>query len=169
MSLLQLQELPQSLVIIGGGYIAAEYGYFFSAMGTHVSIVQNQERLLPSEEPEIVWENAVNGGREPVNYSTVPRAVFTYPPVAAVGLTKEQASENNEILVGTARCSDVAKGMAMREDRGMAKVVLEKESQEAANAMAIGGQPGSLFAGQHIHPSLTELIPKVFGSLSEPE
>jgi dihydrolipoamide dehydrogenase len=298
-TLLSLEALPASLVVIGGGYIAAEYGHFFSALGTAVTIVQRPERLLPTEEPEIseilsfdlsrrmkihagaevesaapaeggcelsvrqadgggrvslraekvlvaagrksnadlldvekagietdsrgfvrtdpylqtsrkniwaigdangrqmfthtanaeaetVWENAMNGGRETIDYDVVPRAVFTYPPVGAVGLTAAEAARAHEILVGTARYSDVAKGSALREDRGMSKVVLEKESlrllgfhiigphapilvQEVANAMAIGGRVGALFSGQHIHPALTELIPKTFGNLSEPE
>ena len=302
-TLLDLERLPESMVIIGGGYIAAEYGHFFSALGTEVSIIQSRDRLLPGEEPEIseilafdlanhpgrrahihtgtevtavrpaekgaaleihhkaedtratltaeqvlvaagrssnadllqvanagiqtdargfirtdqylqtsrkgiwamgdangqqmfthtanaeadvVWENAMNGEHEIMDYDTVPRAVFTWPPVGAVGLTAAQAARTHDILVGTARYSDVAKGMAMREDRGMAKVVLERESlrllgfhivgphapilvQEVANAMAIGGQLGALFSGQHIHPALTELIPKTFANLSAPE
>lgn len=41
------------MIIIGGGYIAAEYAHFFSAMGTKVTIVEMGERLLQNEEPEI--------------------------------------------------------------------------------------------------------------------
>jgi dihydrolipoamide dehydrogenase len=52
-SVLQLDELPTSLLIIGGGYIGVEYGHFFAAMGTKVTIVQRNERLVPNEEPEI--------------------------------------------------------------------------------------------------------------------
>ncbi len=52
-SLLQLEERPDSLIIIGGGYIAAEYGHFFAAMGTKVTILEMADRLLLSEEPDI--------------------------------------------------------------------------------------------------------------------
>jgi len=52
-NILELQKSPESLLIIGGGYIAAEYGHFFAAMGTRVTMVQRNERLLPHEEPEI--------------------------------------------------------------------------------------------------------------------
>ncbi len=52
-TVLNLQTQPKSLVIIGGGYIAAEYGHFFSALGTRVTIVQRGQRILPDEEPEI--------------------------------------------------------------------------------------------------------------------
>ena len=48
-----LKKAPRSFIIIGGGYIAAEYGYFFAAMGSDVTIVQRRDRLVPNEEPEI--------------------------------------------------------------------------------------------------------------------
>jgi mycothione reductase len=52
-SVLDLKEKPENMIIIGGGYIAAEYGHFFAAMGTKVTILHRQERLIPVEEPEI--------------------------------------------------------------------------------------------------------------------
>jgi dihydrolipoamide dehydrogenase len=52
-SLLELKTLPESLIIIGGGYIGAEYGHFFSALGTNVTIVERNPGLLHGEEPEI--------------------------------------------------------------------------------------------------------------------
>lgn len=52
-TLLQLKELPASLIIIGGGYIGVEYGHFFAAMGTKVTILEMMESLVPVEEPEI--------------------------------------------------------------------------------------------------------------------
>jgi mycothione reductase len=52
-SLLELGGLPQSLVVIGGGYIACEYGHFFSALGTKVTILEMMPRLLLGEDPEI--------------------------------------------------------------------------------------------------------------------
>jgi len=52
-SALQLRKMPESMVIIGGGYIAAEFAHFFEAMGTRVTIIQRNERLVPEEEPEI--------------------------------------------------------------------------------------------------------------------
>jgi len=50
---LNLNHLPKSVAFIGGGYIAAEYGYFLSAMGTNVTIIEMAPRYLPIEEPEI--------------------------------------------------------------------------------------------------------------------
>lgn len=52
-NVLQLTRAPESMTIIGGGYIAVEYGHFFAAMGTDVTIIEMADRLLLSEEPEI--------------------------------------------------------------------------------------------------------------------
>jgi mycothione reductase len=52
-SVLELKECPDSLIIIGGGYIAVEYGHFFAAMGTKVTMLEMADRLVLSEEPEI--------------------------------------------------------------------------------------------------------------------
>ncbi|MBI4288223.1 MAG: dihydrolipoyl dehydrogenase [Chloroflexi bacterium] len=52
-TVLELRERPDSLIIIGGGYIAVEFGHFFAAMGTRVTILEMADRLVASEEPEI--------------------------------------------------------------------------------------------------------------------
>ncbi|MCS7097677.1 MAG: dihydrolipoyl dehydrogenase [Candidatus Methanomethyliaceae archaeon] len=52
-TILKIRKLPKSLAIIGGGYIAAEYGFFFSTMGTNVTIIGRNPQFLPEEEPEI--------------------------------------------------------------------------------------------------------------------
>ncbi|HXZ94303.1 MAG TPA: FAD-dependent oxidoreductase, partial [Dehalococcoidia bacterium] len=44
-TILQLKERPESIIIIGGGYIAVEYGHFFAAMGTRVTILEMLGRL----------------------------------------------------------------------------------------------------------------------------
>jgi dihydrolipoamide dehydrogenase len=52
-NVLELKKKPDSIIIVGGGYIAAEYGHFFHSMGTKVTIVQREKLMLPNEEPEI--------------------------------------------------------------------------------------------------------------------
>ena len=52
-TVLKLKTQPKSMIIIGGGYIATEYGHFFSSIGTEVTVIQRSPRLLPDEEPEI--------------------------------------------------------------------------------------------------------------------
>lgn len=50
---LRLTALPSSLIIIGGGYIAAELGYFFAALGTKITILQRNKLLVPREDKDV--------------------------------------------------------------------------------------------------------------------
>jgi mycothione reductase len=47
------RDQPDSLVILGGGYIAVELGYFFESLGTEVTIVEMLDTLVPREDPDI--------------------------------------------------------------------------------------------------------------------
>ncbi|HII06758.1 MAG TPA: dihydrolipoyl dehydrogenase [Methanotrichaceae archaeon] len=52
-SVLALKRPPKSLTILGGGYIACEFGHFFSAVGTEVTILGRNHHLLKNEDTEI--------------------------------------------------------------------------------------------------------------------
>jgi mycothione reductase len=295
-----LKKQPDSLVIVGGGYIAVEFAHFFSAIGTKVTMIQRSDRLVNNSEPEIsdlllaklkqrmnillntevveikktndgvevigkdrksnltksysgeqvliatgrksnadilkventgvetdqrgyikvneylettkkniwalgdatgqamfkhvandeteiVWNNSINPkNKTKLNYDTIPYAVFTYPQIAAVGITEEQAREKHKILVGKAKYSDVAKGEAMVEHDGFAKAIVDHNTgkilgfhiigpyapiliQEVINAMSLGGEIAYLAKGMHIHPALPEIVLRAFGNLKHPE
>jgi len=50
---LDRRDPPESLVVLGGGYIAVELGYVFESLGTDVRIVEMEERLLPREDDDV--------------------------------------------------------------------------------------------------------------------
>jgi dihydrolipoamide dehydrogenase len=52
-TVLKMNRLPHSIAIVGGGYIAAEYGHFFSAMGSKVTVIGRNPQFLKQEEPEV--------------------------------------------------------------------------------------------------------------------
>ncbi|MFQ6126741.1 MAG: dihydrolipoyl dehydrogenase, partial [Candidatus Heimdallarchaeota archaeon] len=311
---LDLDEPPKSMIIVGGGYIAAEYGHFFDAVGTDVTILGRNPQFLPQEDPEvsqlalqelrkrfniqtnyevlealqspegilvkarnrfigniekfsgetlllatgrvpnsdllkpeitgvdidkrgfikvnqylqtskegiwafgdaigkhmfrhmanveaeIAWYNAnalmePGGGHRhehmahepqliPVNYSAVPHAVFTYPPVASVGLTPQQARQQGyEILIGKAEYTDAAKGIAMGEPSGFVKIVVENQTQRILGAHIVGpfapiliqevinvmscdnASMIPLIQAIHIHPALPEVVIRAFTRLT---
>ncbi|MDP3879996.1 MAG: dihydrolipoyl dehydrogenase [Dehalococcoidales bacterium] len=294
-SVLELKEKPDSLIIIGGGYIAVEYGHFFAAMGTKVTILEMASRLVLSEEPEIaevlkkalgkrmavhtgtqaeevkstasgitvitvdkksgkkrefsaqqimmavgrssnadllkveksgieldnrgfikvneyletsmkniyavgdangqqmfthmanrevsiVVQNVFYGADLKVDYTVVPHAVYSHPQIASVGLGEENAGKDYDIIVGRTPYFDTARGKAMVEKDGYAKVILDKETerilgfhiigpqapvliQEVVNAMTSGGHISEIDQGIHIHPALSELIPFTLNNL----
>ncbi|MBI2059989.1 MAG: FAD-dependent oxidoreductase [Nitrospirae bacterium] len=46
-TILQLDAIPKSLTVIGGGVIGCEYACLFAALGAHVTLVDGRDRLLP--------------------------------------------------------------------------------------------------------------------------
>ena len=51
--LFKLEEMPESLVIIGGGVISVEFATAFSALGCKVTILEAMPRLVPNMDKEI--------------------------------------------------------------------------------------------------------------------
>ncbi|MBN1234863.1 MAG: dihydrolipoyl dehydrogenase [Methanotrichaceae archaeon] len=303
-SLLRLQSLPQSLIIIGAGYIGCEFGHFFSALGTHVTIVGRGPLVLKGEDPEaarlvqkvlsrymevitghevvsverrgdkkvVSARNMANGkiqqyeadeillvagrrpntdllhpeksgietdskgwimvneflesskkdiwalgdaigkhmfrhtanyesevvshnllrsidkdDREAVDYHAVPYAVFTYPQVAGVGMKEADAlAAGRKVLIGRAKYTDVAKGVAMAEEHGLVKVILEEESGRILGATVVGPMAPELvqqvvylmnteyqdlmpvIKSQVIHPTINEVLVRAFSELEHP-
>ncbi|MET3650757.1 FAD-containing oxidoreductase [Dyella japonica] len=50
---MDLKELPDHLVIVGGSYIGLEFGQMFRRFGAKVTIVEKGKRLLPREDPDV--------------------------------------------------------------------------------------------------------------------
>lgn len=94
---LELNELPESLIIIGGGYIAVEFGHFFEAMGSQVTIIEMMDRLVTSEEPEIS-DLLLTELRERMEVLTGTRAVeVKSTPTGVSVVTEDGAGQRREI------------------------------------------------------------------------
>ncbi len=57
-AIMELDSLPEHLVIIGGGYIGCEFGQIFRRFGSRVTIIQRDDALLNREDPDISEEVA---------------------------------------------------------------------------------------------------------------
>ncbi len=107
-SALDLKRVPESLVIIGSGYIALELGQLFRHLGSRVTLMQRSPRILKEYDPEIgdaVYEvmakqgiEFITGARfERVEGSTAGRRVH----VEVDG--QKRVVEGEELLVATGR------------------------------------------------------------------
>lgn len=64
-SILRLERLPESLIVLGGGYVGAEFASMLSTMGVRVTLVQRAQQLLAREDPDVagaVAESLVRDG-----------------------------------------------------------------------------------------------------------
>ena len=52
--IMEMAELPRTILFIGGGVIAFEFGHVFQRAGAQVTILEVMERALPQKEPEAV-------------------------------------------------------------------------------------------------------------------
>ncbi len=305
-TILGLDEKPESLIIVGGGYIAAEFGHFFSAIGTEVTILGRNEYLVPdedndvsellkkhlenrmgvytnhevvsvkekgsqkiaiakntdtgeeaefkarhiliatgrrsnsdilkpektgvdtdergwiktdeyfrtskdrifafgdalgkymfrhvaNEQSQIVYYNLMRTidaeEKEPelfkMIYHAIPRAVFSHPQIATVGMTLSEAKNaDRQLLVGRSEYTGVAKGTAMGNPDGFVRVICDAEERTILGASIIGPHAPILiqeitnlmntsertyipmFDSIHIHPALPEVVQRAFGSLA---
>jgi pyruvate/2-oxoglutarate dehydrogenase complex dihydrolipoamide dehydrogenase (E3) component len=55
-TLMELTEIPEHLIILGGGYIGLEFGQMFRRFGSSVTILHNGTQIVTREDPEIAAE-----------------------------------------------------------------------------------------------------------------
>ncbi|NIO71832.1 MAG: FAD-dependent oxidoreductase [Anaerolineae bacterium] len=57
-SIMELDEVPEHLLVVGGGYVGLEFGQMFRRFGSQVTIVQRRGQVLPREDPDVAEEIA---------------------------------------------------------------------------------------------------------------
>jgi len=55
-TIMELTELPEHLLVLGGGYIGLEFGQMFHRFGSHVTVIHHSDQILPREDPEVAGE-----------------------------------------------------------------------------------------------------------------
>ncbi|MBD3628433.1 mercuric reductase [Cyclobacterium sp.] len=55
-SIMELEETPEHLIVLGGGYIGLEFGQMFKRFGSKVTIMDMASRLVPKEDTDVCEE-----------------------------------------------------------------------------------------------------------------
>jgi pyruvate/2-oxoglutarate dehydrogenase complex dihydrolipoamide dehydrogenase (E3) component len=111
-SIMELDELPRHLLIIGGGYIGVEFGQMFRRFGSEVTIIQRDKQLLSMEDSDVAEEVTkilknegleiiLNADTKEVEQPEPDKIVLT---VEAGG--KSQKIEGSHLLVAAGRVPD---------------------------------------------------------------
>jgi dihydrolipoamide dehydrogenase len=115
-------------------------------------------------------------GPEPIDYDHQPRATYTHPQVASIGLTEQQCTERGiAIKKGVFNFAAIAKAVIVGETEGFAKVIADAATDEvlgvhlvgpgvtdliaeAALGMTLEATAWEIGAATHPHPTLAEVI-----------
>jgi len=115
---MELSELPESVVVIGGNYVGLELGQVFADLGSQVTIVEALDRIAPLEEPEIseAMTRILEGQGVHVVTSATVRRVEPGTPTTVMADTPsgEQKVSAAQILVATGR-RPVTDGLDLHE------------------------------------------------------
>jgi pyruvate/2-oxoglutarate dehydrogenase complex dihydrolipoamide dehydrogenase (E3) component len=57
-TIMELGEVPDHLVIVGGGYIGMEFAQMYRRFGAEVTVIESEEQILPQEDPDIAGKVA---------------------------------------------------------------------------------------------------------------
>ncbi len=125
-----LPKLPESLIMAGGGVTGSEYAYAFAALGTKVTILQNNEQLLPRVDEEV--------SRAFETYLTEHYGMEIYKSAAV----KSMKQEGNRVLAETAagRAYEAEYGfiaIGRKPDLGFAAALPEGEAPATDESGAI--------------------------------
>ncbi len=106
-TIMRLDALPESMIILGGGFIAVEMGHVFSGLGTHVTVVQRGPRLLMAEDEEISLR-FTDAARERFHAHTNSTLIRVDPHPDGVAVTmrsgaRERTLFGEVLLVATGR------------------------------------------------------------------
>jgi len=55
-SIMELQEIPKHLIVLGGGYIGLEFGQMFRRFGSRVTVLHHGPQILPREDADVIAE-----------------------------------------------------------------------------------------------------------------
>ena len=129
-----------------------------------------------AEEEGVACVERMAGGAGHVNYATIPNVVYTWPELACVGLSEEDAqAQGVSVKLGTFPFLANGRAKAMGEKDGQVKIVADAATDRILGAHIVGPQASALIAelvvamelgasaediarSVHAHPTLPEAV-----------
>ena len=129
-----------------------------------------------AEDEGIACAEIVAGKAGHVNYDTIPSVIYTWPEMASVGITEEQAKERTlDYRVGKFPFLANGRAKAMDESEGLVKILADAKTDRLLGVHILGPRASDMiaeavttmeFAGSaedmaricHAHPTLSEVV-----------
>jgi dihydrolipoamide dehydrogenase len=144
-----------------------------SAIG---DVIEGPMLAHKAEDEGVAFAEILAGKTGHVDYNTVPSVIYTWPEMASVGITEEQAKERKlEYKVGKFPFIANGRAKAMDETEGLVKILADAKTDRVLGVHIIGPRASDLiaeavttmeFAGSaediarisHSHPTLSEAV-----------
>ena len=161
--LLELDRLPEHLIVIGGGYVGLEFAQAYRRFGSKVTVIQNGAQLLTGQDPDVAAEILQIFDSEDIDVSTSSEIISvqgrsgTSVHLVVRTPSGQKTIQASDILAATGRTPNTA-GIGLElagielDQRGYVKVNDRLETT-AQNVWAIGESAGS---PQFTHMSLDD-------------
>jgi dihydrolipoamide dehydrogenase len=149
---LEIETIPQSLLVMGGGYIGLELGQAYASLGSAVKVVEMQASILPEVDPDLVavLRGALTTQFDAIMLNTRVVAMEDTGEAVAVTFAQTDGSEFTEsferVLVAVGR-RPVSSGLGLDiagvdvDERGFVKVD-EQRRTSIPHILAIGDIAG---------------------------
>ncbi len=139
-------------------------------------VVKGDMLAHKAEEEGMYVAEYINGQKPHINYNLIPRVVYTWPEVSAVGKTEEDLKEAGLAYnVGKFPFKGLGRSKASMDEAGMAKVLSDKTTDEVLGVHIVGARAADMimeavtlmeYRGSaedmaricHAHPTYTEAI-----------
>lgn len=146
-SIMELDEVPEKLVVIGGGYVALEFAQMFRRFGSEVVVLEHSPKFLPREDDDV--SDALLGilREDGIEIRLGAEVTKVEPIGAGVRLhVVNRTIDASHVLVATGRTPNtetlgLEKAAVRTDDHGYI-AVNEKLETSAANIWAIGDVKG---------------------------
>lgn len=140
------REVPESLIVLGGGVVGCELAQFFSRLGSRVTIVQDINHLLPRDDPDAgrLLQTILEDEGVEVHLNTLTERVERLETGFRLHLPGGRALEAERLLVATGRKPNVEdlgfEHLGLTMTRGGIRV--DDRLRAAENVWAIGDVTG---------------------------
>ncbi|MHA6718985.1 dihydrolipoyl dehydrogenase [Sphingomonas sp. RS6] len=99
-----------------------------------------------AEDEGIAVAENIAGQTGIVNHDVIPSVVYTWPEIAGVGLTEEQAKERGEVKVGKFPMLANSRAKTNHEPDGFVKIIADAKSDRVLGVWAIASVAGTMIA-----------------------
>lgn len=147
-----LEEVPRELIVIGAGAIGVEFAYFYSVLGSKVTIIEMLENILPIEDKEVSETLEKSFKKRGINILTKTKVIKVEAKNSYVNVVVEKDGKQIELkadkVLSAIGVTGNIEGFGLEElgvetDRGHVKVDKSNYQTNIPNIYAIGDVIGA--------------------------